>query len=293
MPAICALLAVLAFVRCFDLVTNRYYLGNVEESSFGAGLGWWFPQRAVEFIQREQLPGEVFNTLTEGGFATWALGPERRDYIDGRSIPFGVAGIEREIQLRQSPPDSAVWMDETARYNINTVLLPVARYQGIQLVRLADFCNSPLWKLVYLDDVSAVFVRRSTRTEALIERFPLSCATAPLPASPPVRQDAAAFNTWANSAAALYALGRNADALSASGKALDIYDDSAFLHWLRGNILTAEEQFSDAEKEYRLALDIKPDAVVWASLAQCYRRQGRTDAALDAEQHAAELSRKP
>jgi hypothetical protein len=291
--AVCGLLAVFALVRCFDLVTNRYYLGNVDESTFGAGLGWWFPQRAAEFIQQEQLPGEVFNTLTPGGFVTWALGPERRDYIDGRSIPFGVTGIEREIQLRQSPPDSAMWMDETARYNINTVLLPVARYQGIQFVRLADFCNSPLWKPVYLDDLAAVFVRRSVQTEALIQRFPVSCQTAPMPPSPPVKQDALAFNTWANSAAVLYALGRNDDALSASGKALAIYDDSGFLHWLRGNILTADERFNDAEKEYKLALDINPDGVVWASLAQCYRRQGRTDAAMEAEQHAAEYSRKP
>ena len=102
-----ALLVALVAVRCFDLVSNRYYLGTIEESTFGAGLGWWFPQRAADFIEREKLPSEVFNTYTQGGYLSWRLAPERRDYIDGRGIPFGTDRIEREIQLRQSPPARA------------------------------------------------------------------------------------------------------------------------------------------------------------------------------------------
>ena len=213
----------MAGLRCFDLVTNRYYLGNVEESTFGAGLGWWFPQRAAEFIQREGLPGEVFNTYTEGGYVTWSLGPERRDYIDGRGIPFGVERIERETQLRQSAPDSALWTDEASRYNINTLLLPVARYQGIQFTRLKDFCNSRTWAPVYLDEVSAVFVRRTPENASVIARFPVNCATAPLPAQEPAGTNAAAFNTWANAAPVLAALGRNPEALLATEKALGIF----------------------------------------------------------------------
>ena len=145
------LLVVLALVRCFDLVTNRYYLRTVKRARFGAGLGWWFPQRAADFIEREQLPGEVFNTYTLGGYISWRLGPQRRDYIDGRGIPFGLERIEREIQLRQSPPDSDLWQQEVSRYNINTAILPIGRYQGNQFIRLPDFCNSKTWALVYMD----------------------------------------------------------------------------------------------------------------------------------------------
>jgi hypothetical protein len=284
---------VLASVRCFDLVTNRFYLSNVEESTFGAGLGWWFPQRAAEFIEREQLPGELFHSYTQGGYVIWRLGPERRDYIDGRALHFGVARIQREAQLRQSPPDSAIWQEEVNRYNINTVLLPVARYQGIQLVRLKDFCNSEVWKPVYLDEVSAVFVRRRPETEELIHRFPVDCATAPLPARPPGKSRAEAFNAWANAAAVLSALGRNSEALAAAEKGLAIFPGSAFLHWLRANLLFAQGYLNESEQEYLAAIAIQPDEVTWASLAQCYRKRGRTEAAIEADEQAARYSTRP
>ena len=111
--------------------------------------------------------------------------PERRDYIDGRGIPFGLERIGSEIQLRQSPPDSDLWQQEVSRHNINTVILPIGRYQGNQFIRLPDFCSSKIWALVYMDEVAAVFVRRTPENEALIQRFPLNCATAPLPAQAP------------------------------------------------------------------------------------------------------------
>lgn len=287
------LLVVLALVRCFDLVTNRYYLRTVEESTFGAGLGWWFPQRAADFIEREQLPGEVFNIYTHGGYLSWRLGPERRDYIDGRGIPFGVERIGREIQLRQSPPDSALWQEEVSRYNINTVILPVARYQGTQFVRLPDFCSSKIWALVYLDEVAAVFVRRSPETEALIQRFPLSCATAPLPAQPPGNNRAEAFNAWANAASVLAALDRNSEALAAADKGLAIFPDSSFLHWTRANLLFAEGRLDESEQEYLAAIASNPSELTWDALAQSYRKRGRMAAAIDAEEQAVRFSMTP
>ena len=176
-----AVVAALALLRSFDLITNRHYFHGTDESSFGTGLGWWFPQRAAEFIEREKVPGEIFNTYDEGGYLTWKLGPERHDYIDGRAIPFGVVRMQRHGQLLASPPDSPLWQEEVASYNINTVILPLARHDGISLVRLQDFCKSKVWKPVYLDEVSAVFVRRTAQTEDLLQRFPVDCATAPLP----------------------------------------------------------------------------------------------------------------
>ncbi len=289
---IAGLFLVLAAVRCFDLVTDRYYFNNVEESTFGAGLGWWFPQRAAAFVEREKLPGEIFNIYTEGGYLSWRLGPERRDYIDGRGIPFGPEKIAHEIQLRQSAPDSELWQAELNRYDINTAILPVGRYQGLQFVRFPDFCNSKLWSLVYLDEVSAVFVRRTPENEATIERFPLTCATAPVPPQPPGGNRGEAFNTWANAASVLAALDRNTEALAAIDKGLAIYPDSAYLHWLRANVLFAEGHLDEAEQEYKNAIAIHSDYVTWTSLANSYRKRGRMADAAEAQQQANRYSMK-
>ncbi len=288
-----ACLALLTSVRCFDLVTNRHYYRGVDETTFGAGLSWWFPQGAADFIEREKLPGEVFNTYNEGGYFTWRLGKDRRDYIDGRALPFGTALQQRNDRLLQESPDSALWQQEASRYNLNTIILPLGRYDGVQLVRLQDFCNSKLWRPVYLDEVSAVFVRNTPETEQLIRRFPVDCATAPLPVNPPTGNHAQAFNTWANAAGVLAALDRNPEALAATDRALAIFPGSAFLHWQRANLLFAMRRLGDSENEYLAAIAIEPSEVTWTALAETYQKRGRMPAAIEAMQRAAQLSANP
>ena len=97
-----AMFAVLAFARSADLAT----IHQSSRSTFGAGLSWWFPERAAEFIERENIPGEIFNTYIEGGYVAWRLGPKHRDYIDGRAIPFGPQAFLHQAELLQSSPDS-------------------------------------------------------------------------------------------------------------------------------------------------------------------------------------------
>jgi tetratricopeptide (TPR) repeat protein len=287
------LFTTLASVRAFDLVTDRHYLSGTEETNFGAGLGWWFPQHAADFVERENLPGNLFNTYNEGGYLAWRLGPTRLVYIDGRDTFYGVQRIQRHSQLLLSAPDSADWQQESSRYNINTIILPLGRVDGIQIVRLEDFCSSKLWQAVYLDEVSAVFVRRSPQTEDLIQRHAINCALAPLPAETPGNHRASAFNAWANAAGVLSALDRNQEALNATDKALAIYSDSAFMHWQRGNILSAMGRLDDSEQEYLTAVALQPSDVTWAALADNYLKRGRRDDAIEAMQHAADVSAKP
>jgi tetratricopeptide (TPR) repeat protein len=288
-----ALLLAVAGVRCVDLVTDHHYFQGSEATNFGPGLGWWFPQRAAEFIVRENLPAEVFNTYDEGSYLVWKLGPQRLDYIDGRDTLFGIPRIQRTDKLLHATPDSDLWKEEANRFNINTVIFALGRFDGIDLVRLRDWCTSTLWQPVYLDEVSAVFVRRQAGTEALIHRFPVNCQTAPIPSRPPGTTRAEAFNTWANAAAVLAALGRDSESLAAASNALSVFPDSGFLHWLRGNVLFAGGRFEESEQEYLTAVSLEPNEITWEGLAQTYQKRGRRMAALDAMKHAAQLSRWP
>jgi Tfp pilus assembly protein PilF len=290
--AVC-LVAALALLRSFDLVTNRHYARAVDESTFGAGLGWWFPERAVEFAERENLPGEIFNTYDEGGYFTWRLGPQRRDYIDGRAIPFGATRMQRASQLLMLSPDSHNWQQEADRYHINTIILSLARFDGIQLVNLKGFCDSRDWRPVYLDEISAVFVRQTPETENLIERFPVDCGTASLPASPLEYSGVGSFTQSANAAAVLAALGRNSEALSATDNALLLFPDSVFLHWLRGNIFRALGRPSEEKQEYLAVIALEPSEVAWTSLASWYQRKGQVAEAVEAFRQASRVSSRP
>jgi tetratricopeptide (TPR) repeat protein len=287
-----ALLAVmLACLRSADLVSGRRYLASGDElGSFGAGLSWWFPERAAAFIQRENLPGQIFNSYNDGGYFVWRLGAKYPDYIDGRTIPFGPKLIERNVILMRSPPDSSAWQQEAQDRGINVIFVPLGRSNGLHLFPvLRQFCASDAWRPVYLDEVSAVFMRATPENQGLIARLQIQCATAQLPAVVPQTNSTESFNRWANAAAVLRALGRGSEAFEATKKGLAIFPDSAFVHFLRGNLLEEASNFGEAEKEYLVSVKLEPNGTTWSRLGAIYHRQDRLKEEIDAWEHASEL----
>ncbi len=279
----CSLLVILVCTWSRGLVTDRTYLGGTDIASFGTGLGWWFPEGAAAFIERENIPGQIFNSYSEGGFIAWRLGPKYRDYIDGRGAPFGTTLVTRSTDLVGSMPDSPEWQLEVERYDINAIIVPLGRYQALAQFPLVQFCSSASWQPVYLDETSAVFVRRRPETKSLIQRLKIDCSTTPLPLVAPKGQDGSAFNQWANAAAMLKALGRNAEAYEAAGKALSIFPDSAFMHYTQASLLDHAGDLRSAEAQYLTAAALAPaNGASWAALAQIYDQEGRLSDAIHA-----------
>ncbi len=282
--------AALACLRSLDLVDDRSYLASTDLGSFGTGLSWWFPARAAAFIESENIPGQIFNSYNEGGYLVWQLGPKYRDYIDGRAIPFGPRLFERNARLMAAPPDSSEWQWEVEHFDINAIVVPLGRYNGLDLFPvLRQFCTSDAWAPAYLDEVSAVFVRRASQNQSLIQRLQVDCARAPLPLVPPQCETTAAFNQWANAAALLHALGRTAEAFTATTRALTIFKDSAFVHFLRGNLFEEAGKLGEAEAEYRSSIALEENGTTWARLAALYYREGRLADEIAAWEQASEF----
>jgi hypothetical protein len=271
-----SLAVVLACLRSADLVSDRSYLASTDLGVFGVGLSWWFPERGATFLERENVPAQIFNTYNEGGYFTWRLGSKYLDYVDGRAIPFGPELVEQNSRLLATSPESPEWQREAEHYNINAILVPLGRYNGLHLFpMLRQFCGSEDWPPVYLDEVSAVFVRRRPENEDLIARLRIQCATAPLPAVVPEENTTEAFNHWANAAAVLHGLGRNGAAFEATSKALAIFPGSAFVHSLRGNLFVEAGSLRNAEQQYLLSASLESNGTIWSSLGAIYHRQGR------------------
>jgi hypothetical protein len=287
------ILVLLSCMWSADLITNRAYLGSTDFAEFGTGLGWWFPAGAAAFIQREKIPGEVFNNYNEGGYVAWSLGSTYRDYVDGRGDPFGDL-VQRSSALMQSPPDSPEWQEESERYGINAVIVPLARYKGIRSFPvLRQFCSSNIWKPVYLDENSAVFVRNSSTNESLLSRLQIDCFTTPVPATNPARNDSKAFNQWANAAAVLEALGRDPEAFAATSRALAIFPQSGFVRYTRADLLERAGNSRDAEQQYLSAADIEPNELIWARLAKLYEAERRVEDAIYAWENVAKWASDP
>lgn len=295
-----ATLAATAGIRAGDLVTNRYYLRSSQLSLFGTGLSWWFPERALDFLQHEKLPANVFNNYNLGGHLAWRLYPDYLDYIDSRALPFGSQLFFRAYNLSVSPPDSPAWQQEADARGINTIAVSLARYEGLAFFpQLAAFCRSQTWRPVYLDEVSAVFVRRTPQTASMIDRLQIDCDKIVLPVSIDAtahgssRSKAELFNSLSNAAGILYTLGRYPEALADLDRAQNIFSNNANLHLARARVLERTGRLNEAESEFRASLDLEPRDETWLDLGLFYMTQKRYAEAIAVFRQSAESSSRP
>jgi len=287
-------------VRSCDLISNRYYLRSNELALFGTGLSWWFPERAVDFLEREKLPGNVFNGYALGGYLEWRLFPAYRDYIDSRAIPFGRDLFLRAYDLASEAPDSPAWEQEASSRDINTIIVPLSRYQGMTLFpQLHHFCRNLVWSPVYIDEVSAIFVRRTPQTETVIERLQINCdqTTFPMPVDAATartaRDRAELFNAWANAGGVLYSLERYPVAMEYLDRAESVFSDNANVHLLRALVFQEMSHPAEADAEFRASLALQADDETSLDLGLFYMTQKRYADAAAVFQKSAEESSRP
>lgn len=282
--AVLALFSVLLGLRSYDLVSDRHYIEAGETTFFGTGESWWFPEKAMAFLEREKLPRNLFHDYTVGGFLTWRVGENYPDFADGRFLPFADGPFLTQRTLLASSPDSAAWQDAATRWNINTIVLSLSRYAGLDSYSLAEYCHSTDWKPIYVDDVSIVFLRNRPENAQLLERFSVTCEKSTLPAPAAANGDswqarAQRFNFLVNSASVYYLLSSDAEAFSALQQAETLFPNAASVHLVKAQLLQADHREDDAEREYKRALDERPSDAAWFALATLYNSQRRYDEA--------------
>jgi hypothetical protein len=106
-----------------------------------------FPVEAVDWLQANPAPGEVFNYFPWGGYLLYRLWPERRVFIDGQTDFYGEA-LTRQYEQAITLGDG--WRPVLEQYQIGWVLMP-PKSELVQTLS-AD----PEWSLVYQDATATV-----------------------------------------------------------------------------------------------------------------------------------------
>lgn len=294
----CIMCCLIGAYRSWDLVSDHYYLRSNQASSFGYGVSWQYPERAAQFIERNNIPANIFTPYNIGGYFLWRLGYKYADYIDGRAVPFGNDLFFRAYQLEEAAPNSQEWEQESQLRGIKALLLPLDRFQAVSLAsQLYAFCNSNDWHPVYIDEVSAVIVRRSPETVGLIDKSAIDCAGLQFPLPPEIATRSTSlsanvqhFNYLANIGGVLYLLHRYVESLEYLDRADSLFADSANLHYLRALVLRDTGHWQDAERELRLCLRLQPSDQIWFSLAQLYSTERNYPSAIDGFKHALDFT---
>jgi len=133
---------------------NRYY----RHAIFGAGVNRHIlPFRACRFIEDQGLSGIMYNDLRFGGFVMWRLWPDRQVFQDGRIIPYPPTFL-REMHGKAAPLTPSLWRKYIGKYDVQYALVR-RDFLGQDQEIIAPLFEDIGWPLVYLDGISAVYVR--------------------------------------------------------------------------------------------------------------------------------------
>jgi tetratricopeptide (TPR) repeat protein len=287
-----AVFCAIALLQIGDFASNRTYVVFNADLSFGTGEASWFPARATDFIRSQQLPRNIFEDFELGGYAAWKLGPTYPDFIDGRGDRLSPDLWIEQFNLYSQDPDSQAWQSAAERWNLNVLLVSTADLRGLRNVDPYKFCQSTVWRPVYMDDVSLVFLRNTPDNSSWINRLQIDCSTQAL--TPPVSASRSALHDfYLNSGELFFILHRDHDAEQSLDHADALYRDDPNVHLLKALLFERRQQYAEAEREFRASLAINENGGVWYSLASLYGNQGRNTAALQALEHAAGLALQP
>lgn len=135
----------------------------------------FFPDAACRFVLQNDVRGTMYNSYVFGGYVEWALGPERKIFMDGRYIcmPF----LEEERAAFQISPQVAAerWRAYLDKYGVDYAISlypPYIAKEGFAVLGPIDLMYPrDQWALLFWDDAAMVFVKRTPAFRPLIDRF--------------------------------------------------------------------------------------------------------------------------
>lgn len=117
-------------------------------------VGKTFPVKACDYIVQNHLPRPLFNAYSWGGFLIWYL-PDYQVIVDERNDLYGEEILSRYFKAASG----TARLDTDAKVaSAQTLLLERKSAMGEALVKLPVL--SAQYRLVYSDDIAAVFVRQ-------------------------------------------------------------------------------------------------------------------------------------
>ncbi|MDP2689599.1 MAG: tetratricopeptide repeat protein, partial [Deltaproteobacteria bacterium] len=234
------------------------YLGPAKAGDRGLGLKpGSYPVGTVEFMRREGITGNIYNTYVYGGYLIFNY-PEVKVFIDGRTPTVYSPYFFWQSRVSNEPKR---WKRLTEEYGID-----------IALVKLKDAHCEKLhenkeWKAVSFDDTSILYLKQTERFKGVISRrgFSLNACVDDFKKLP---EDEGKLN----------------EIRAELSRALedDIAARSSRAHKLLGFVDAKLGRHEDAVVELKKALSISPDAETYYTLGAMFGKLGKKEEALNA-----------
>ena len=172
----------LTLATLFSLILFMASFTSFKSPGFNVASAYSVPERAVDFVEKNRLKGNMFNDYGYGGYLTWRLYPREKTFIDSRALNFTimtefgwiVRAVDSIYRKEPSPTKGPLWERLLSHYNINLMFLSLHDVHGTVLPVVFKLSESDKWAPVYCDPISIIFVKNNEQNRNVIERFRLS-----------------------------------------------------------------------------------------------------------------------
>jgi hypothetical protein len=121
------------------------------------------PVAAVEFMEREVIPGRMFNNDEFGDYIVYKSWPKSRVFIDGRLDMYGVELLKEYYKVVNFEEG---WEEIVSKYGFGWIIFNTDSFLSRHLV------HHPDWQLIYSDPLASIFVRRTDDYARLVAKYP-------------------------------------------------------------------------------------------------------------------------
>lgn len=132
-----------------------------------------FPVAGADFIRANDLRGNMYNYFDWGGYLIWRLAPERKVFIDGRTLYPHTYHQSDVIDTADARPIGPLpsWKAALEQYNVNYTVTPAS----LPLVRALS--EDREWIPVFLDSTAVIFAKDTPENRHVIQEYALDKGT--------------------------------------------------------------------------------------------------------------------
>lgn len=136
------------------------------------------PEKAVDFIEKNNLQGNMFNDYGYGGYLAWRLYP-KKTFIDTRSLnltvmhEFGwvMSAVTKVEGIRTRNEQTPLWEAILRHYKINYIFLETSTMYGDLMPVVLELTAGDEWIPIYMDTLSIIFIKDKPENREIIAKF--------------------------------------------------------------------------------------------------------------------------
>ena len=149
-----------------EIINNDFYIKDQRSRRFGFGFSEIiYPEKAIQFIENNNIEGNGFNSYIIGTYLNWRLFPKKKNFIDGHTFSPETFNYYINIAKGDIPYSEAV-----EKYNLNYFLL--AHTDTLNKNLTIKLYRDENWLPVYFDDFFIIFINKNNQTNKnIIEKY--------------------------------------------------------------------------------------------------------------------------